>query len=130
MTLKNYLTAMSLTTVLCWGIFIFIVSIVNPEETNYIGFILFYLSLFFSLMGTIGILGFFIRFIILKNKLVVYAVKNAFRQSFLLSFFLIILLFLFSQNLITYINLTLLIILFLILEIIFSSVKKNKKNKI
>lgn len=130
MTLNNYLTAMSLTTALCWGIFLFVVNIINPEETNYIGFILFYLSLLLSLIGTIAILGFFVRFVVLRKSLAVYAVKNAFRQAFLISFFLICLLFLFSLNLITYLNLALLIIIFLILEIIFSSFKKYKKNKI
>ena len=130
MTLNNYLTAMSLTTALCWGIFLFVVNIINPEETNYIGFSLFYLSLLLSLIGTIAILGFFVRFIVLRKSLAVYAVKNAFRQAFLISFFLICLLFLFSLNLITYLNLALLIIIFLILEIIFSSFKKYKKNKI
>ncbi len=127
MTLKNYLITMTLITVFCWGVFIFIVNLVNPETTNLIGFILFYLSLFLSLIGTSAIIGFFVRFVVLRRQLVFYAVKTAFRQSFLFSLFLISLLFLFSQSLITWLNLILLLIIFTILEIIFSSFSNKKK---
>ncbi len=128
MTLKIYLITMSLITVFCWGIFIFIVNLINPDTTNLIGFILFYLSLFLSLIGSSALIGFFVRFIVLRRQLVFYAVKTAFRQSFLFSLFLISLLFLFSQSLITWFNLILLIIIFTILEIIFSSFSNKKKN--
>lgn len=127
MTLKSYLITMLLITVFCWGVFIFIVNLVNPETTNIIGFILFYLSLFLSLIGTSALIGFLVRFIVLRRQLVFYAVKTAFRQSFLFSFFLVSLLFLFSQTLITWFNLILLIIIFTILEIIFSSFSNKKK---
>lgn len=128
MTLKSYLISMALTTFFCWGIFIFIVNLVNPETTNLIGFILFYLSLFLSLIGSFAIIGFFVRFVVLKRQLVFYAVKTAFRQSFLFSLFLVSLLFFFSQALITWFNLALLLVIFSILEIIFSSFSNKKKN--
>jgi hypothetical protein len=127
MTLKSYLITMSLITLFCWGIFIFIINLVNPETTNIIGFILFYLSLFLSLIGTSAIIGFFVRFVVLRRQLVFYAVKTAFRQSFLFSLFLVSLLFLFSYTLITWFNLILLLIIFTILEIIFSSFSNKKK---
>jgi hypothetical protein len=127
MTLKNYLILMSLATVLCWAIFIFIVNLINPESTNYIGFSLFYLSLFLSLIGTSAIIGFLIRFVILRKELVFYAVKIAFRQSFLFSLFLVSLLFLFSQALVSWFNLILLIIIFTILEIVLSTFSKENK---
>ncbi len=128
MTLKAYLILMTLVTAFCWGVFVFIINLINPETTNIIGFILFYLSLLLSLIGTTAIIGFFFRFVVLRRELVFYAVKIAFRQSFLFSLFLISLLFLFSQSLITWLNLVLLIIIFTILEIIFSSFSDNKRS--
>lgn len=127
MTLKNYLILMTLATILCWGSFVFIINIVDPEITNYIGFILFYLSLFLALIGTSAIIGFLIRFVLLKRELVFYAVKIAFRQSFLFALFLVSLLFLFSQNLITWFNLVLLLIIFTILEIVLANFINNKR---
>lgn len=128
MTLKSYLITMFLITVFCWGVFVFIVNLINPESTNFIGFILFYLSLFLSLIGSSAIIGFFLRFVVLRRQLVFYAVKTAFRQSFLFSLFLVSLLFLFSQALVTWFNLVLLLIIFTILEIIFSSFSSKKNN--
>jgi len=127
MTLKAYLISMTLATAFCWAVFIFIINLINPETTNTIGFILFYLSLLLSLIGTTAIIGFFFRFVVLRRELVFYAVKIAFRQSFLFSLFLVTLLFLFSQNLITWLNLILLIVIFTILEIIFSSFSDKKR---
>ncbi len=129
MTLKNYLILMSLATALCWGVFIFVLNLVDPETTNLIGFTLFYLSLFLSLIGTSAIVGFLVRFVVLRRELVFYAVKIAFRQSFLFALFLVSLMFLFSQGLITWFNLILLLIIFTILEIIFSSFSNGRRLK-
>ena len=48
MTLKNYLLVMGVLTVFCWGIFLFVANLVDPTSTNWLGFVLFYLSLFFQ----------------------------------------------------------------------------------
>ncbi|MBU0619992.1 MAG: hypothetical protein V1768_00655 [Patescibacteria group bacterium] len=116
MTLKTYLLVMIATTIICWSVFVFIVLTINPEITNWIGFLLFYLSLFLSASGSVAIIGFIIRFIALKHELIFYSVKTAFRQSFLISFLIIVILFLLSHNLFTWTNLFLLIFGLSILE--------------
>jgi len=116
MTLRIYLIIMSITTLLCWTAFAFITWTINPEITNWVGFLLFYLSLFLALTGSAAIIGFLIRFIGLKYELVFHSVKAAFRQSFLFAFLIIAILFLLSQDLFTWINLGLLIIGLSVLE--------------
>lgn len=128
MTLKSYLLSMSVITLICWSVFVFIINTINPFTTNSLGFILFYLSLFFALSGTVLLIGFLIRFIIFRQKLAFHLIKVAFRQSFLLSLFLCILLFLFSQALINWLNLLLLLTVFIILEVFFSSFKIKNSN--
>lgn len=128
MTLKSYLLSMSVITLICWSVFVFIINTINPFTTNSLGFILFYLSLFFALSGTVLLIGFLMRFIIFRQKLAFHLVKVAFRQSFLLSLFLCILLFLFSQALINWLNLLLLLTVFIILEVFFSSFKIKNGN--
>ena len=64
MTLKNYLLVMGFLTALCWGIFIFVANLIDPFITNWLGFSLFYLALFFALSGTIALLGFLFRFLL------------------------------------------------------------------
>lgn len=110
MTLRAYLIIMSIATLACWGAFVFVLSTVDPMATNWVGFALFYTSLFLSIMGTASIVGFLIRFTCLKHELAFRSVKAAFRQSFLFSSLLVAVLFLSSQGFLTWLNLILLII--------------------
>lgn len=109
MTLRSYLTIMSLATAICWAVFVLVVNMVDPFVTNWIGFALFYGSLFLSVMGTAAIIGFLIRFSFLKHELVFRSVRAAFRQSFLIGFLIVAVLILISQDLFTWVNLFLLI---------------------
>ncbi|MEA3463714.1 MAG: hypothetical protein U9R14_01380 [Patescibacteria group bacterium] len=89
---------------------------VNPEATNWIGFLLFYLSLFLALAGSATLIGFLIRFAALKHELVFNSVKNAFRQSFFFAFLITAVLLLLSNDLFTWINLGLLVVGLSVLE--------------
>jgi len=116
MPLRLYLLIMSVMTVFCWLVFGYIIWTVNPEATNATGFWLFYLSLFLALSGTAAIIGFLIRFVFLRHELAVGQVKIAFRQSFLFSGFIIAALFLSARDLLTALNLLILIIALSALE--------------
>ena len=126
MTLKNYLLVMGILTAVCWGIFIFVAGLVDPTATNFIGFALFYASLFLALTGTGALIGFLVRIMIKKKELTFNLVKIAFRQAFLFSLFIIFLLILKSQQLFNWLNLFLLVIIFLILELFLISYKKSR----
>jgi hypothetical protein len=125
MTLKNYLIFMGGTTAFLWGLFFFIINLINPETTNWLGFTIFYLALFLALTGTTALIGFFIRFKIMKKDLAVRFVKTAFRQSFLFSFLVTAILFLLSQKLFSWFNLILLVVILSITE--FLMISSNKK---
>ena len=117
---------MSALTAVCWGIFIFVASLVDPTATNWVGYSLFYLALFLSLSGTSALIGFIFRFVALKKELAFNLVKVAFRQSFLFSLFIVFLLILKSQQLFNWLNLFLLVIIFAILELFLISYKKSR----
>lgn len=128
MSLRFYLTLMILATILCWTGFSFVIWTVNPEITNWLGFFLFYLSLFLSLVGTGAIIGFIIRFVSLKHELLKQSVKTAFRQSFLFSFFIIAVLFLLARNLFSWLNVILLIIGLSVFEFFLLSYTKTNND--
>ena len=125
MTLRSYLIIMIITTLLCWTAWFYILWMVNPEATNWAGFLLFYLSLFLALVGIIAIIAFLIRFIGLKHELAFRSVKNAFRQSFLFSSFIIMILFLLSQELFSWLNVIFLVIGLSVLEFFIISYSKT-----
>ncbi len=115
MTLRGYSIIMILATIISWGLWAMIVALVDPEVTSWIGFSLFYFSLFLSLLGTSALLGFFVR-ILIKQELVFRLLKDAFRQSFLFSFLILASLLLLSRNLFSWLNVSFLIISLSILE--------------
>lgn len=125
MTLKKYLLLMFFATLFCLLSFIFILKTVNPENTNWIGFTLFYSSLSLFLIGASSLLGFLIRFVILKKELAFYAAREAFRQSFLFTLLVIVGLALLAHNLFDWINLILLISSLSVLEFLMLSYSKN-----
>ncbi|MEI6836134.1 MAG: hypothetical protein WCK59_04865 [Candidatus Falkowbacteria bacterium] len=124
MTLKKYLMVTALATAVCWTIFLFVSSVINPELTSWLGFLLFYLSLFMAVSGTASLIGFLIRFVALKHELAFYAVKIAYRQSFLFALFIIAILILLSQDLFTWLNLFMLVAVFVIAETFMIHVQK------
>jgi hypothetical protein len=103
-------------TLICWLAFSFVLWTVNPEATNWLGFLLFYSSLFLSIVGTSAIIGFIIRFVGLKHELAFRSVRDAFRQSFLLAFLIVAILFLLSKNLFSWLNVFFLIVGLSVLE--------------
>lgn len=127
MTLRTYLFVMTFLTVICWGIFLFVAITIDPFSTNWLGFLLFYSSLFIALSGLFTLIGFLVRFVILRKGIAFNLVKLSFRQSFLFSLFLITALFLQANNFLNWTNLILLIVGFSILELFLISNKKNHK---
>lgn len=126
MTLKNYLFVMSALTVVCWVILFFVAGMIDPFATNILGFSLFYASLFLALSGLAALVGFFIRFVVLKKELAFNLVKISFRQSFLFSLFFVLILILKANSLFNWLNLLLLILGFSMLEIFLISYKKSR----
>lgn len=124
MTLRSYIVTMTILTIICWSAWTYLLFTINPELTNWIGFLLFYGSLFLSLVGTAAIFGFLVRFVALHQMLAFRSVKEAFRQSFLFAILMVVSLLLLSNDLFTWINLLLLIIGLSILEFFLLSYEK------
>lgn len=128
MTLKSYLVFMSIATAICWGALAFVVGLVDPSRTNWLGFVLFYLSAFLAFSGSLAIVGFLLRFVWHKDELIFRSVRIAFHQSFFFAFFIVLMLFLSSRHLLTWLNFFLLAALALILEFFIVKRKNNSLN--
>ncbi|MBI2459374.1 MAG: hypothetical protein HYV53_02350 [Parcubacteria group bacterium] len=126
MSLRLYLFIMSAMTAVCAYVFGYIIFTVDPETTNGVGWFLFYSSLFLSIAGAAAIFGFVIRFVIFRHEFIINTVKTAFRQSFFFAGFMAAVLFLLSRNLLSWLNLIILIIGLSALEFFLLSYNKNK----
>jgi hypothetical protein len=121
MSLKQYLFFIITGAVFSFFTLLIIVGSTNPLTTNTLGFILFYASLFLTLMGFAAVIGFWIRFIFLKKEIISGAVIASFRQSFFFAILLIASLFLMSKDLFDWLNISLLIFVLSSLEFLFLS---------
>lgn len=126
MSLRAYLGFMIMATLLSAGVFGVAITVINPYKTNLLGFALFYASLFLTVMGVAAIIGFIMRFVVLRKDLAVRAVIISFRQAFLISFLVIASLVLLAHKLFSWFNVLLLIIAFSTLEFFLISLSSEK----
>lgn len=126
MSLRAYLGLMIMATLLSAGVFGVAITVIDPYKTNLLGFSLFYASLFLTVMGVAAIVGFVIRFVILRKHLASRAVIISFRQAFLMSFLVIASLVLLAHKLFSWFNVLLLIIVFSTLEFFLISLSSEK----
>ncbi len=125
MTLKQYLKWMSLITITCWICFGIIVFYLNPEITNFYGFLLFYFGFFLALLGTLSLLNFIIR-VRFSKDLIAKQVVASFRQAIWFSSLIIFFLVLQSFRVLRWWNIAFFILFLAFLEFFFLLGKKKK----
>ena len=125
MTLRSYLMMMFVATLLAAASWLAVAGMVDPMTTNNVGFLLFYLTLFITVMGIGSILGFVFRFVILRQHLAVNAVMISFRQAFLLAVFVWMTFWLLARGWFSWVNLTALALALGALEFLLISLRSD-----
>lgn len=125
MTLRQLLITVFIATVICWLILTMVLVKIDPLAAGIFGFILFYLSLFFALIGTFFLVSFGFRKIFTNLVLEYKIVGTSLRQSIFFSLMIVGALFLESREFLTWWNLLLLILGLTILEFFFLSARKR-----
>jgi hypothetical protein len=124
MTLKRYLLLMFLATLLCWLALASVMFYINPSEAGIIGFVLFYVSLFLSLVGTFSLVGFILR-VWLTTVPIFKQVIISFRQGVLFAVFVSLSLAMQSQGYLTWWLVIILLVLLAFVEYIFNLSKQR-----
>lgn len=89
MTLQRYLFGIAVSTLFCFVAFGLIVFYIDPFDTGLVGYLCFYLSLFFSLIGAYTLGGFYLRLWFSRNEVIYAHVAPSFRQAVLLAMIVI-----------------------------------------
>lgn len=126
MTLRHYFIVMSGATLISWFAWALVLMNTNPFEATFLIYLIFYASLFVSLVGTVSTVGLAIQIWFFKQDAPQFRqVKKTFRQGVFLATLLIVALFLESQRLLTWWNILLLILAFTFFELFFVTNKEN-----
>ncbi|MBU1167085.1 hypothetical protein KKC60_01610 [Patescibacteria group bacterium] len=126
MTLQKYLLGIAVSTVFCFVAFGLICFYIDPDNTNLVGYLCFYASLMFSLVGLFTLLGFYLRVWLSKNEIIFAYVAPSFRQAVLLSVIVIGSLILQSFRLLTWWDAILFVASIVLLEFFFMSRYSSK----
>lgn len=124
MSLKKYFFIMMIVVLFAWLLNLLVIMNVNPEKTNWLGFVLFYAAAFLALLATASVAGLAIRFLRPKGQPAFQLVRESFRQSFFFAFLVVAALFLLSQKMFSWLNLALLVLALAVLEFLSLSRKK------
>ncbi|NCO05127.1 MAG: hypothetical protein GW939_03190 [Candidatus Magasanikbacteria bacterium] len=127
MNLKQYLTIMGLATILCWVAWIFVIININPFDGNTTGFIFFYITLFFSLIGTNSIIIFALYRLINKKLPLFRHVQKSFHEASGISSIIIFVLFLQGKGWLTIWNFGLFVMLTIVVVSFLFSMKRYQK---
>lgn len=86
---------MALGTAICWVAWGMVLVNIDPFTADTVAFVIFYASLYFALVGTISLISTPLRQIISRGALPTYRyVERGFRDGAVLSFLLVVMLFL------------------------------------
>ena len=125
MNIKQLFFVVGGATLLFWIVWIMVVVKINPYETDFFGFMLFYFTLLFSLLGTFFITSFALRKAFNKFTMEFDIVSTSFRQSFFLALLNVSLLVFQGLQMLNILNTILLIAVIVVLEFFFLSYRKR-----
>ena len=108
-----------------WGIIIFQL---DPDQAGPLGFSNFYLSLFLAFLGTIFLVGNFLRSKFFKKQMIYKRINTSLRQAVFFSLLIISWAFLHSNGLAKWWNILLFILILTVLEFFFVSRKREEIN--
>lgn len=130
MNIKTYNISMLMATIIAWLGFFIIINNFDPFEANLVVFIMFYSVFFLSILGTLSLLGFWLRVAWNRKRGIPRVmVTESFRQAIIFASALIIALLLQSGRILTWWNMLLLIVLATVVEFLVLVFRQNPENK-
>lgn len=121
MSLSTYLIIMASASAIGWASWLIVLGFIDPFVSGFVGLFAFYMSLFFSLFGTVSLINLSLRALIMRSIPVFRHVGVSLRQAFWLSFIAIMALLLLAHDLFSIWSGVFLFIGIVILEIVFLS---------
>lgn len=119
MSLVRFLIILAVGTLISWASWLLVLMNLDPQTGGLVALVLFYASFFLALLGTITIVGFFLRYWLEKEAIVFRQVSVALRQATWLTAAATIALLLQSRRLLNIWSGLCLIILVLVIEAFF-----------
>lgn len=119
MSLLSFLLILATGTALSWTAWILVIILLSPTSGGMVALMLFYGSFFMALLGTVTIIGFFLRYWLEKEAIPFRQIAVAMRQATILSVSGTVALLLQSRRLLNLWALLIMIVLAIVIESFF-----------
>lgn len=118
---RQYLITIGLTAVISWAAWIIVIFKLDPYESTGMALGLFFVSLFFALIGTFTLLGFGMRRWLSKQEVYYHHLTVSLRQGLLLSICTLLCIILLILGILTWWNGLLLVTVAVLIELVLTS---------
>jgi hypothetical protein len=125
MTFKQFLLTMLAATVVVWFFWVFVLLNIDPTKTSWPGFFFFYFTFGVALVGTMTIVGAAARRRFRPTDLISRQVLTSFRQAVWLAAIVVAALILLSQGIFRLWIITMTMLVFAFLELVFLSARRR-----
>ena len=129
MSLLRFLALLAVGTILSWAAWVLTLMMLDPYSSGFIALALFYSSLFLAVVGTLTIIGFFIRYWLEKEKIPFQQIRTSLRQATLVSATLIMSLALQAKRLLNPWTVIVLLLLLLVTEVFFLAGSSRRERR-
>jgi len=129
MSFRSYLILMTFATLAAWSAWIVVVNAIDPTQSGWLGFLLFYSTFSIALFGSLSMLGIAVRFWAKQEVLPVRITLKAFRQALLLTTLFVVSLILFSQGWFRWWTMILVLLIVGLVELTFVSSERTLEHK-
>lgn len=125
MTTRGFSLIIFLGTVISWINFLAVLFYIDPYQAGLPGLIFLYLSAILAFIGTLYLIGYLLRKRFVRYQPSFQRLRVAWRQAIWFTTLLVGLVYLYHNNLLTFLNLILLVVILTVLEFFFISYKKE-----
>lgn len=124
MTVRAFILGSFIGAAIGCGMWLLVVTQMKPDQASWLGFTLFFLSLFLAIASIGGLLGYFVRRLVTDKAFGPYTVRTSLRQGIMLGVFFVVLLFLQLMRIYQWWIAIILIVLCASFELVFLSYDK------
>lgn len=129
MTIRTFLAALALATLICVAAWIAIAVSIDPYSASWTSLALFYFSLFLWVCGVLILLGFYIRYLLKPSALPYSLIAVSVRQAIILAIGLDAVLVLKGAHIFNWVNGIFLLFAMIFVESYFLSSPRSKNHK-
>ncbi|OIO47462.1 MAG: hypothetical protein AUJ28_00810 [Parcubacteria group bacterium CG1_02_37_51] len=128
MSIKKYLFFLAVFTIIAWILWAMVITYIDPSTSSSLARSLFYITFFFSLLGTFTIIGYLLRVMAAHQEPTKFRINISLRQGTLFALLINISLALKAADKLSWVTILIALVILSLIEFLFLSISTKKIN--